>query len=111
MTLMRQNAAWASSHGVPFRCIAALVVFGDGWKAGREGVARVTGSTDKRGNAAVLTKLMSSKFPLVVILSEVAAQLRQRGMDLQLNWVPREENDAADALTNHDFGVMVPALH
>ena len=25
-------------------------------------------------------------------------------MDLQLEWVPREENDAADALTNYDFG-------
>ena len=52
----------------------------------------------------MLTKLMSSKFPLVVILAEVAAQLRLRGMDLQLEWIPREENDAADALTNYDFG-------
>ena len=52
----------------------------------------------------MLTKLMSSKFPLVVVLAEVCAQLRRRGMDLQLEWVPREENDAADALTNYDFG-------
>ncbi len=47
--------------------------------------------------------MMSSKFPLVVILAEVAAQLRSRNMALSLGWVPREQNEEADALTNGDF--------
>eukprot|EP00974_Lingulodinium_polyedra_P047660 4574878-Lingulodinium_polyedra.AAC.1 len=46
---------------------------------------------------------MSSKFPLVVILTEVAAQLQMRSWDLSLEWVPRNQNEEADALTNEDF--------
>ena len=46
---------------------------------------------------------MSSKFPLVVILAEVAAQLRSRSMVLNLGWTPRDQNEEADAFTNGDF--------
>ena len=61
------------------------------------------GVTDNLGNTFALTKLMTSKFPLVVILSEVAAQLRARQMSLHLGWAPRDQNEEADVLTNGDF--------
>ena len=67
------------------------------------------GITDNLGNTFALTKLMSSKFPLVVILAELAAQLRSRGMSLNLEWAPRDQNDEADALTNEDFTAFDPA--
>ena len=51
-----------------------------------------------------MSKLMSSKFPLVVILSELCLQLRDRDMALSLEWVPRDQNEEADALTNEEFG-------
>ncbi len=49
------------------------------------------------------------RFPLVVILAEVASQLRQRSMALSLGWAPREQNEEADALTNGDFSQRKPA--
>jgi hypothetical protein len=47
--------------------------------------------------------LTSSKFPLVVILAELAAQLSKRNMAVNLGGVPRDQNEEADALTNGDF--------
>ena len=46
---------------------------------------------------------MSSKFPLVVILSDIAVQLRARSMVLNLGWAPRDQHEEADALTNGEF--------
>ena len=34
---------------------------------------------------------------------EVAAQMLQRGMALELQWTPRDQNVEADQLTNQDF--------
>ena len=61
------------------------------------------GVTDNLGNTFAVSKLMTSKFPLVVILAELSAQLRERSMALNLGWVPRDQNEEADALTNGDF--------
>ena len=49
---------------------------------------------------------MTSKFPSVVILTELAAQLKQRKLDLSLGWVPRDQNEEADALTNQDYSAF-----
>jgi len=70
----------------------------------------ITGMTDNAGNEVVLTKLMTSKFPLVVILTEMASQLKEKNMDLNLEWVPRGQNEAADALTNGNFQGFDPSL-
>ena len=56
-----------------------------------------------------MTKLMSSKFPLVVILAELSAQLRARKMALSVGWTPRDQNEEADALTNGDYAQFRPA--
>ena len=61
------------------------------------------GVADNLGNTFAVSKLMTSKFPLVVILAELAALLRGRSMALSLGWVPRDQNEEADALTNGDF--------
>ena len=116
--LNRKNAPWAFSRGEPYRVIAALelfatllciIVFGDAWPAGAAGEVRLQGITDNAGNSFVVTRLMTTKFPLVMILAEVAAQLRMRGVALQLGWAPREQNEEADALTNKEFGLFDPA--
>ena len=110
--LNRANVPWAFARGEPFRTIAALelfatlvciTTFGDAWPAGASGEVVLQGVTDNLGNSFALSKLMSSKFPLVVILSEVAAQLRARSMVLNLGWAPCDQNEEADALTNGDF--------
>ena len=109
---------WAFSRVEPYRTIASLelfatlvciVSFGDAWPSGATGEIRLQGITDNQGNSFAVTKLMSSKFPLVVILAEVAAQLRQRSMALSLGWAPRDQNEEADALTNGDFSQFSPS--
>ena len=52
----------------------------------------------------MLGRLMTSKFPLVVILAELAAQLRRRSLRLDLQRAPRGQNEEADDLTNREFG-------
>ena len=59
---------------------------------------------DNAGNEAVLNRLMTSKFPLVVILTELAEHLKQGEFDMTLTSVRRAQNELADALTNGDFG-------
>ena len=116
--LTKANAPWAFSRGEPYRTIASLelfatlvciVSFGDAWPSGATGEIRLQGITDNQGNSFAVKKLMSSKFPLVVILAEVAAQLRQRSMALSLGWAPRDQNEEADALTNGDFSQFSPS--
>ena len=118
VNLNKKNAPWAFSRGEPFRTIASLelfatllcvVLFGDLWPKGASGAVRLQGITDNLGNTFALTKLMSSKFPLVVILAELAAQLKARGMALNLEWAPRDQNEEADALTNADYSSFDPA--
>ena len=55
------------------------------------------------GNSFALTRMMTSKFPSVVILTEFALQLRKMMAELNLSWVPRDQNEEADALTNGHF--------
>ena len=85
VVLTRKTAPWAFSRGEPFRTIAALelfaslvsvLVFSPSWPRSTTGTVVLSGLTDNAGNEAVLARLMSSKFPLVVILTELAAQLK-----------------------------------
>ena len=113
-----RTAPWAYPRGVPFRAIAALelyatllcvVLFGSAWPRAGIGALGLTGITDNQGNTFSLARLMSGKFPVVVILTELAMQLRERSMELSLEWVPRDQNEEADALTNGDFTLFDPA--
>ena len=109
LTLDRQSAPWAYARGQPFRSIAALelyatlvciLLFADAWPRDARGTVSIVGTTDNAGNTFLMNRLMSSKFPAVVVLAELAKQLRSRGVDLHLAWAPRDQNEAADALTN-----------
>ena len=51
----------------------------------------------------ILSRMMTSKFPALVILTELAARLRQDSAELQLAWAPRDQNEEADSLTNEHF--------
>ena len=110
--LTRKSAPWAFSRGEPFRTIAALelfatllcvVLFSPGWPSSSSGSILISGTTDNLGNSWTLARLMSTKFPLVLILGELATQLRRNTLALELNWAPRGQNEEADALTNADF--------
>ena len=119
LTLTRKTAPWAFSRGEPFRTIAALelfaslvslMVFGGDLEEGANGVLHLTGLTDNAGNVSALARLMTSKFPLVVILTELAAQMQKKRLELDLQWIPRNQNEEADAITNHKTEGFDPSL-
>ena len=112
VSLDRGNAPWAFSRGEPFRTIAAIelfaslisfMLFAGSEKGGEKGILNLSGLTDNSGNTSALTKLMSPKFPLIVIMTELAAQLQAKEAELDLLWIPRNQNEEADGLTNGDF--------
>ena len=60
----------------------------------------VTGLSDSQVSAAVVTRGLSTAFPLCAVAMEFSAQLEARGAELLLNWIPRELNKEADALAD-----------
>ena len=71
----------------------------------REGnvIGCFTGGTDNQSNTHSVKKLLSTKYPLTILLMELSEQLRLRNSSLNLRWVPRELNQEADDLTNNRF--------
>ena len=58
----------------------------------------------------VTRKLMSTKWPLAPMLMEMSEQMRERKLELHLNWIRRDKNELADALSNGDFSSFDPSL-
>jgi hypothetical protein len=113
-----ESCPWAFAPKGPQRRIASLellatlvcvVYFLPGVPRHEMGVLRLSGGTDNQGNGFLLDKLMTSKFPLNVVLMELAVQLEMRRLRLDLGWIRRELNTKADALTNEDFTGLDPA--
>ena len=90
--------------------MVSLITFGEKWCAHTKGSILLPGQTDNVGNVSVLSRFMSSKFPLVVILTELAERLRQWDLDLGLDWIPRNQNEEADGLTNGVVSSFAPEL-
>ena len=116
VSLNRINAPWAFARGEPFRVVASLELLAaligvmvlcpeDEWRREPESTGLVTigCATDNQGNSFLLDRLMTTKYPLGLILIELSCQLAARRMALRADWVPRLQNEEADALTNSDF--------
>ena len=111
--LNRKNAPWAYLKGEPFRSIASLeltavlvavILFGDKLvDNSKKNILSLTASTDNVSNTYVLQHFMSCKYPLSIVVMELAMQLKKINLELDLGWIPRGQNTAADALTNHEF--------
>ena len=119
VVLNRRNAASLFVKGEPFRTIAsaellgvtvAILVFGPGGKW-RDGAGRVgiTGFTDNLSNAYLLDRFLTARFPLSLVLMELAKQLEDFRLDLDLCWVPREQNEEADDLSKGRYDRFTPA--
>ncbi len=119
MQLTRKNAPWAFLKGEPFRNISSLelmavlvavIFFGEKMSRHRtRGAMRLSGTTDNLGNCYVLQRLLSCKFPLSIVVMELACQLERLGLELDLAWAPRNQNVEADALTNAEFQDFDPS--
>ena len=80
--------------------LVGLLVFDVRPEGAIAGFTRTTAFTDNQGNGHLPGKCMTTKMPLGLILIELAAQLQHRPVELSLEWVPREQSEEADALTN-----------
>ena len=120
LTRTTTTAPWAFAWGEPFRAIAFLELLGalvslvvvvpEGDARGdRAGTLSLSCGTDNRGNSYLLDNMITTKYPLVVILMELAHQMRRRMLTLRAHWFPRDQNEEADALTNFDYRHFDPA--
>ena len=66
--------------------------------------------TDNLGNRFAVTKLLTTKWFLSAFVPELACQLEQRQLLLHMAWVPRAQNEEADAITNGDVRWFHPAM-
>ena len=101
--------------GEAFRTIAALELLGalvglmvlvpDAPAKGADltGTISVSCGADNLGNTFLLDRGITTKYPLGVVLMEVAHQCRRRRLQLRADWIPRLENQEADDLTNLEF--------
>ena len=112
--LNRQNAPWAFERGEAFRTIASLELLGalvglmvlvpdDLLASESVGTATFTCGTDNQGNSYLLDKLLTTKYPLGVVLMELACQAGRKRASMRARWIPRLQNEEADALTNGEF--------
>ena len=69
----------------------------------------LTAFMDKQGNGHLVSKLMCSKVLLNVVLMKTVEQLSARRAWMSLQWVPRQQNEEADALSNSSFIGFDPA--
>ena len=119
--LTRVTAPWAFARGEPFRTIASLELLGvlvgvmvllpeADWArpADTTGLVSFGCGTDNQGNMFLLDRLMTTKYPLGCVLMELSHQLHQRRAVLRADWIPRLQNEEADALTNMDFRHFCP---
>ena len=86
-----------------------LVPEGDTKVSNGTGLMTLSCGTDNLGNTFLLDRLLTTKYPLGVVLMEVAYQCRRRGLAFRANWVPRLENQEADDLTNLEFKSFDPS--
>ena len=49
-----------------------------------------------------MTKMLTTRWALPVVLAEFACQLEERGVVFEMCWAPRGQHAQADAITNND---------
>ena len=117
--VLRSDFPWAFSKSSPKKCIASLEMLATLcciklFSNGRTGLPAtgccLTGSTDNQGNTFILNKLMTTKFPSLLLLLELSETLRVMKTSLNLRWRKRDENIEADQLTNLDFSSFKESL-
>ena len=120
-SLAEEDAPWACVKGAPSRAISTLellattlgLVLLSPVELSEEGVAgsvTVTGFTDSQVSSSVVTRGLTTAFPLCAVAMELAAQLEARNAEMFLEWVPREVNAEADRLADGRTVGFAPEL-
>ena len=83
--------------------LVAVRLWADPGSGGKRGKCWIKAGTDNQSNTYSISKWMSTKFPLTILILELSETLRTRSCVLELDWIPREQNQLADDLTNQVF--------
>jgi len=70
--------------------VAVLTLTAPAAGLNRKGTVMLPLMTDNRGNSFALTRLMSTKYPLCLLVMELAVALEERGLSLTAEWAPRD---------------------
>jgi hypothetical protein len=120
--ITRDNAPWVwEKEGETKRVIAALEMLATlvalylwGPTKGQQKETifdtqiRLSAATDNRGNGYMIDKMMTTAYPSCCVLIQLADYCQREGLALSLDWVPRDDNVEADALTNMDLAMFDP---
>ena len=104
------KSQWASASAELLGTLIALWAF-DHLKKGacrRSLVVELRAETDNRGNAALLAKKSTTRWPLLFLNMQLSELLMRASLRLSLGWRPRDENQQADDLTNGVFNSFDP---
>ena len=111
--LLQRVAPWAFGFGDEnFRSIASLELYTTllclkllplPANSGRA-VLRLSIGTDNQGNSYALKRWSTTRFPLFIMM-EIAVESRKKGVSLDLQWIPRQQND----LTNCRTVIHIPS--
>ncbi len=118
--LTRKNAPWLYIRGEPHRTIAAsellavtvaVILFGPAakWRS-KHGRLVLSGFTDNASNSYLIDKYLTVKFPVSMVLMELSRQLAVLGSELQLHWIPCEQNEESDNLSKGHYDAFDPKL-
>ena len=119
VALTAETAPWAFVHGEPYKTVASLELLATVMglmlfspavpdDTVKMDVVSVSSLTDSSVASAVLSKGATTSFRLCVIAMEAAAQMEALRLDLTLQWIPRDANEEADALSNLRFEGFSP---
>ena len=115
LTLTRDEVPWLFVKGHGSRTIGAsellatmlavhlFLPLSEQLPAPSKGTVQCRGETDNQGNTYIVSKMMTTSFPLSAVLMQLTSMLGARNLWLGLGWIPREQNEEADALTNDEF--------
>ena len=119
--LAEDTAPWAFVKGQPARAISTLELFAmtlglvllslvELGAPGAAGTVSVTGLTDSQVSAAVVSRGLTTAFPLCAVAMELSAQLEARGAGLFFEWIPRDANREADGLADGRWSAFSESL-
>ena len=115
--LSRLEAPYFCMAGEPYRAISslellatliAILLFKPG--EGATGSVSCSAGTDNMGNSHLTSRWLTTSFPLVAVLMELACLLHAHSVDFCLHWLPRFQNTLAGSLTNGDFKDFDPSF-
>jgi hypothetical protein len=115
LTLTKDEVPWLFTRGHGSRTIGASELLAtmlavhlflpltEQLPAPTKGTVQCRGETDNQGNTYIVAKMMTTSYPLSAVLMQLTSMLGARNLWLGLDWIPRESNEEADALTNDEF--------